>query len=250
MECVTTTLEARQGPPPAAARPLRLRLAFFAAVTILAASNVVSNRIWPEGYLLWNVAMTGLLLVGARVAVGLTWEDLGLHRPRLRRGVVVGAAVAASVAVVYTIALSMPATRSAFLDERAAGPLAVALFAALIRIPLGTAMLEETAFRGVLPALVGGGWWRATLVSSGLFGLWHVLPSIGMGNANAAFGAAFGGWGALAEIAVAVLFTFGAGIWLCALRRWSGHLVAPMLAHVATNSFGVLIAWWMITHAS
>jgi membrane protease YdiL (CAAX protease family) len=53
-------------------------------------------------------------------------------------------------------------------------------------------VLEEVAFRGVLPALVDGGWWRATLVSSALFGLWHVLPSLGMSSANAAAGAALG----------------------------------------------------------
>ena len=244
---MTTALEVRPRPPVRTARPLRLRLSLFAAVTILAASNVVSNRIWPEGYVVWNLAMTALLVAGAR-ASGLTWHDLGLHGLRLRRGALVGAAVAGAVAVFYAIALAHPATRAAFLDARAAGPLGAVLFAALVRIPLGTAVLEETAFRGVLPALIGGGWWRATLVSSALFGVWHVLPAIGMGSANAAFGAALGGWGTVGEIAVAVLFTFAAGVWLSALRRWGGHLVAPVLAHVATNSLGVLLAWWMITH--
>ena len=103
--------------------------------------------------------------------------------------------------------LSLPATSALFLDGRAAGPLGAALFAALVRIPLGTAVLEEVAFRGVLPGLVGGGWWRATLVSSGLFGLWHVLPSTAM-SANAGVEAALGGWGLAAQAALAVLFTF------------------------------------------
>lgn len=243
---MTTVQEARPRPPLRTARPLRLRLTLFAAVTILAVSNLVSNRIWPEGYVVWNLAVAALL-VGAARAAGLTWHDLGLHRPRVRRGVLIGAGAAASVAALYAIALSLPATRAAFLDSRAAGTLGGVLFAALIRIPLGTAVLEETAFRGVLPALVGGGWWRGTLVSSALFGLWHVLPAIGMSNANAAIGAAVGGWGSVAEVAGAVLFTFAAGIWLSALRRWGGHLVTPVLAHVATNSLGILLAWWMIT---
>jgi len=30
-----------------------------------------------------------------------------------------------------------------------------------------------------------------------------------------------------------------------AWQRWSGHLVTPMLLHAATNSLGVLIAWWV-----
>lgn len=244
---VTTAPDSYAREQTGAARPLRLRLTLFAAVTILAVSNLVSNRLWPGAYVVWNVAIVGVLLAGARLG-GLTWEDLGLHRPRLRRGVVVGATVATTIAVLYAITLTLPSTRSVFLDARAAGPLAGALFAALVRIPFGTALLEETAFRGVLPALVGGGWWRGTLVSSALFGLWHVLPAMGMSSANAAFGAAFGGWGLLAEIAIAVLATFAAGIWLCALRRWSGHLVTPVMAHTATNSVGLLIAWWVVTH--
>ena len=43
---------------------MRVRLALFAAVTLLAVSNVVSNRLWPQGYLVWNLGMTAVLLVG------------------------------------------------------------------------------------------------------------------------------------------------------------------------------------------
>ena len=128
-------------------------------------------------------------------------------------------------------------------DERGAVSLAAVLFVALVRIPLGTVVLEELAFRGVLPALVGGGWWRATLVSSGLFGLWHVLPSMG---ASPAVTAALGTSGAVVGT---VLFTTAAGVVFRAWQRWSGHLVTPMLLHAVTNSLGVLIAWW-VSHRS
>jgi len=226
-------------PPPArAARPMRVRLALFAAVTLLAVSNVVSNRVWPQGYLVWNLGMTAVLLAVARSA-GLTWEDLGLHSRRLRRGLTIGVLAAAAVAAVYAAAVAVPATRAAFVDGRDAVPLAAVLFVALVRIPLGTVVLEELAFRGILPALVGGGWWRATLVSSGLFGLWHVLPS--MGSSPAVSGAL----GAAGAVVGTVLFTTGAGVVFRAWQRWSGHLVTPMLLHAATNSLGVLIAWWV-----
>jgi membrane protease YdiL (CAAX protease family) len=223
----------------AVARPLRVRLALFASVTLLAASNVVSNRIWPEGYLVWNPAMAAVLLLLAR-AGGVTWADLGLTGARLRRGLVLGGAAAAAVGACYAVAATMPAVRTAFVDARGAAPLAAVLFVALVRIPLGTVVLEELAFRGVLPALVGGGWWRATLVSSGLFGLWHVLPSMGSTNAVAT---ALGTTGAVAGT---VLFTTAAGVVFRAWQRWSGHLVTPMLLHVATNSLGVLVAWWVV----
>ncbi|MHA6795308.1 CPBP family intramembrane glutamic endopeptidase [Pseudonocardia bannensis] len=240
---MTTVLEARHGRP---VRAVRRRLGLFSAITILAASNVVSNQVWPEAYIPWNLTIAAILLILAR-RYGLTWDDLGLGSARLRRGLLVGGFAAGVVGLLYLVAVTLPATRSLFLDSRAAGPLGTALFAALVRIPLGTVVLEETAFRGVLPALVGGGWWRGTLVSSALFGLWHVLPSLGMSSANAAVGEYVGGWGAVGQAGLAVVATFAAGILLCAWRRWGGHLVTPMLSHMATNSLGVLIAWWTIS---
>jgi uncharacterized protein len=222
------------------ARPLRVRLALFAAVTLLAASNVVSNRLWPQGYLVWNLGMTGVLLLLARMS-GLTRAELGLGGERLRRGLLLGAAAAGAVGLLYAAAVAMPAGRTAFVDARGAVPLASVLFAALVRIPLGTAVFEELAFRGLLPALVGGGWWRATLVSSGLFGLWHVLPAMGAGNAVT------GALGSTGAVVGTVAFTALAGVVFRAWQRWSGHLVTPMLLHAATNSLGALVAWW-VTH--
>jgi membrane protease YdiL (CAAX protease family) len=230
--------------PSAPIAPWRVRVGLFAALTVLAASNVVSNRLWPQGYLAWNLAMTGVLLLVARAA-GLTRADLGLGGERLRRGLVLGAGAAAVVGLLYATAVALPATRAAFVDARGAVPLTAVLFLALVRIPLGTVVLEELAFRGVLPALVGGsfggGWWRATLVSSGLFGLWHVLPAMGSG------GAVSDTLGSAGAVAGTVLFTATAGVVFRAWQRWSGHLVTPMLLHAATNSLGALVAWW-VTH--
>jgi uncharacterized protein len=219
-------------------RTARPRLALLAAVSLLAVSNVVSNRLWPQGYLAWNLAMTGVLLLVARAA-GLTAADLGLGGDRLRRGLLLGAIATGAVGLAYAAALAMPSTRTAFVDARGATPLAAVLFVALVRIPLGTVLMEELAFRGVLPALVGGGWWRATLVSSGLFGLWHVLPAMGSP------GAVTGALGPAGAVLGTVAFTAAAGVLFRAWQRWSGHLVTPMLLHAATNSLGALVAWWV-----
>ena len=240
---------------PAAARGRR-RMVLVAVIAILTASNIVSNRVWPQAYVPWNLAVAAVLLVLARRA-GLTWADLGLGRLRLHRGLLIGGLAAGLVAAVYLVAVLLPATRDAFLDQRAAGPLSAALLAALVRIPLGTVVLEEVAFRGVLPALINGGvnsgdgdgtgWWRGALVSSVLFGLWHVLPSIGVDASNAAMASAFGGWGMVAQAALAVVAMTAAGLLLMLWRRWGGHLVTPALSHLATNSRGVLIAWWLVS---
>ncbi|MCW2631364.1 MAG: Abortive infection protein [Pseudonocardia sp.] len=233
--------------------PARLRLGLILAIAILAGSNLVSNRVLTGlAYVPWNLAVAALLVFVAR-RCGLSWADLGLQNRRLRRGVLIGAVAASLVVMIYAIGWAVPATRTAFADQRAAGSVQTLLFAALIQIPLGTVLLEEVAFRGVLPALFGGQFggqrfWPTALASSALFGLWHVLPSFGVTAANAAMGATIGGIGLLAQTVLVVLGMTGAGMLLMVYRRWGGHLVTPVIAHIATNSLGVLIAWLVITH--
>lgn len=225
----------------------RGRLALLAAVPLLAAANVAGHR-WPQGYLAANLATAGALLLLARYG-GLTRADLGLDGDRLRRGLALGAAAAAAVGLGYAVAMALPGARAALVDARGAVPLTAVLFVALVRVPLGTVLLEELAFRGVLPALVGsafgrrdaGGWWRATLVSSGLFGLWHVLPALGSPSAVT------GTLGTGGAVVGTVLFTGAAGVVFHAGRRFGGHLATPALLHVATNSLGALAVWW-VTH--
>lgn len=222
------------------------RTAFAVAVGALIATNIVVNRVWPVAVVPWNVTVAVLLVVLARWR-GLSWFELGLHRSGLRRGLLIGGLAFALMAAVYGVALAIPATRVAFEDTRAAGGIGMLLYAALVRIPFGTVLLEEIAFRGVLPALIGGGWWRRSLISSVLFGFWHVLPSLGMSTANTAVGNAVGAWGVVMQTALAVLSMVAAGLVLCAIRRWGGHLASPILAHIATNSLAVVIAWLVIT---
>ena len=58
------------------------------------------------------------------------------------------------------------------------------VFNPLVRIPFGTVLLEETLFRGVLLALALRRWSVATavIVTSAIFGLWHVVPTPGCGR--------------------------------------------------------------------
>jgi membrane protease YdiL (CAAX protease family) len=156
------------------------------------------------------------------------------------------------IGLVFAVAVAVPGLRGLFgdgrLDTLGVGTL---LWVTLIRIPLGTVLLEEIAFRGVLPALLGAGerWrWRPVLVAAGLFGLWHAFPSLTM-QQNAAIGTAFGG----VPIVVVSLFTMLAAAVAGVVLYWWRHtgrgLLAPMLVHLATNSGGVLVAWWLLTHA-
>jgi membrane protease YdiL (CAAX protease family) len=145
------------------------------------------------------------------------------------------------------VGLALPATREAFEDERAAGlTLGQLLWRVLVRVPVGTVLLEEVAFRGVLWAMVrrrrGTAW--ATTVSSLLFGLWHVLPSRGLSQVNTAAAVlGTGPAGRALSVAVGVVATTAAGVVLCELRRRSGSLLAPAALHWAVNGFGYVMAW-------
>jgi len=190
-------------------------------------------------------AVAVVLVVLARRA-GLTWDDLGLARRSWRRGALYAGLAIVSVAVVYATAVALPVTRLAFLDVRYRFQLGHALVSALVIIPLSTVLIEEIAFRGVLLGLVKrhrGMVWASTS-SSVLFGLWHILPSLGLGGANKAIVAVFGAGSGVKFLVVvaAVAFTALAGVLLCEMRRRSGSLLAAAGLHWATNALGVLLA--------
>lgn len=162
------------------------RAALASAVAVLAAANVLNNRVAPRLAPLTSAAATCALLALARRS-GLSWSELGFHRGP--RGLRIGGALASAVAGVYAVGIAVPATRRFFRDERALSlSRARALEEALLQVPVGTVLLEEVGFRGVLHALLARshGPRTATAVSSALFGLWHVLPAIDMMAANPA----------------------------------------------------------------
>jgi uncharacterized protein len=222
-----------------------------AVVAILVAVNLLNNLLVPRAYVLTCVAATGLLLSVAR-RDGLSWSEIGLDRASLRSGLRSGlrwsAALLAVVLLGVAVAAALPATRPAFVDARAAGLSGTAvLVRTLVRIPLGTALLEEVAFRGVLYAMLARrhGVRAAVLGSSLLFGLWHVLPSLGLRDGNAAVGSLFGAGpeAAVAAVAAAVAGTAAAGLVFCEVRRRSGGLLAPFALHWALNSVTLAAAW-------
>lgn len=216
-------------------------------IAVLVAVQVWGNRLGADWYVPLCAATTAVLLLIA-LWDGLSWADLGLGAACARRGLRWGLVLVGAVLVVYLLGLAIPFTREAFVDERAAElTLEQLVFRVLVRVPLGTVLLEEIAFRGVLWAMVerrrGPTW--ATAASSALFGLWHVQPARGLTRANAAAEAIFGTGptGVALSVAAAVVGTALAGVFLCELRRRSGSLIPPIALHCALNSAGYALAW-------
>jgi uncharacterized protein len=190
------------------------------------------------------VAAAALLVALAR-RDGCSWSALGLGRESLEPGLRWAGALVAAVLLGYLVAVALPATRQAFADTRATSLSGAALLGhLLVRVPLGTALLEEVAFRGVVYAMVERrrGVRAAVVGSSLLFGLWHVLPSLGLRRANAAVADVLGS-GPAGAVVAAVAATTLAGVVFCELRRRSGGLVAPFALHWALNALGLLVAW-------
>jgi membrane protease YdiL (CAAX protease family) len=217
-----------------------------AVVTVLIAANLLNNRLASGAYVATGVIGAALLVLLARWD-GCSWNDLGLGREGAGRGLRWGGAAAGLVLAVYTIAVLLPFTRTAFADERASGsPLQSVLWNVLAHIPAGTVLLEETAFRGVLYAMLARrfGLGRAVIASSIAFGIWHVLPSMGLASRNAAVEALAGGGPAatVVPVAAAVVVTALGGAVFCELRRRSGSLLAPMGLHWALNGIGFVFA--------
>ena len=116
-----------------------------------------------------------------------------------------------------------------------------------------TAIPEEFAFRGVLlgSALKRWGPRRASLVTSVLFGLWHIAPTLHTMSDNHVFrGEASSVAGQVLLVLGAIVVTFVAGLVFCWLRLRSGSLVAPVMAHVATNGLALTVAWFAVHHGS
>jgi membrane protease YdiL (CAAX protease family) len=211
-------------------------------VAILAGINIVDVKVPHASLVAGPVCAAGLIAI-ARLA-GLEWQDLGLGAGTWRRGATWAGIEIAVVAVVFALGAALPLTRNAFHDSRYHVSWPHALLTAFVLIPVGTVLLEEVAFRGVLWGLLRStrGTTIATIVSSLLFGLWHVLPSLSLNSDNAEVGNAVGTGqsGELVTVLSTVLFTALSGVLFCELRRRSGSLLAPAGLHWATNALGVL----------
>ncbi|HEY3871674.1 MAG TPA: CPBP family intramembrane glutamic endopeptidase [Actinocrinis sp.] len=226
---------------------LGTRPAIAVTVGLLVLANLFDNR-WVPG---WNVVagpVTAALLLGVWFWSGGTWAQAGLGRAGLGTGARWALALIGIVAAVYLVGGALPFTRELFADRRTSGLSGLQVAnQMLLQVPIGTVLQEETAFRGVLLALLLRRYSRvrAVVVSSVLFGLWHVLPSLHLSTDKPAFTRLFGS-GAVGAAVVdlgAVLFTAAAGAVLCELRGRSRSLLAPMGLHWATNALGYLAAY-------
>lgn len=217
-----------------------------AVVLTLIVVNLLHNRYAKRHYMVVCFAATGFLLLVARLD-GISWTAMGLGASTWYQGLIWSAIVFACVALFYAITASLPILRKGFADKRAVDQgWPSLLYESTIRIPFGTAVLEEVAFRGVLLAVVvaGWGWWPGVIVSSIVFGLWHILPSLDFHeNHEAAEKLGDGFWGKAVSVVGTVFGTAVAGVVFCLLLDFTGSLFPVIVLHASLNGIGMAVSW-------
>jgi hypothetical protein len=232
--------------PPAtpAAEPLALDAALVVAV---ATSHVVDHELVPWRFHVPSHLVAAAATVGAALAAGATIDDLGLRPDRMAGGARRGLAISAAMVTGVALAAANPSTRGYFMDERVldATPGEIAS-RSLVRIPLGTAVYEELVFRSVLLGLL----LRrlpplpAVAASAGLFGLWHVLPTLRDHGANDLTASRPPHHAVAGAVAVTTLAGLGFGF----ERLRTNSVVTPIITHAVGNAVLFATAAWVGRH--
>lgn len=237
--------------PPGDAIPVVMARRIFAAtVVVLAVFNLARSAGLFGGAADTVGVVLAIVLTAVALRCGLDRTALGLRVADLPAGARDGLVAFGLVVVVIGAAALIPFT-SGFLDDSRADVDAFGVMSKVaVGILLGVVIPEELVFRGVLLGAGRAAWGTrvGVLASSAVFGLWHIMPTIGNLGSNAGLGEVdSSSVGRMAVVAGTVLATFTAGLVFSALRLHSRSLLAPVLAHLATNAVAFVVAWLVST---
>jgi membrane protease YdiL (CAAX protease family) len=227
----------------------RCFLATVAVLVLFSAAREAGLLEGPARYVWVQMCLLVAVLALVAWAAGASLADLGLSWADAGAGVRYGAGAVGIVLLVLVLGAVIPRTNGYLHDSRAQISGGRLLYEIGVSIVLLTAIPEEFAFRGVLlgSALRLWGPWRASLITSVLFGLWHIEPTLHTMRDNPAVaGAAASTGGKVLVVLGAITVTFVAGLLFCWLRLRSRSLIAPVMAHAATNGLALAVAWFAV----
>jgi len=217
----------------------------IALVVLILLYGTVLARLVPVKFHLWlNISIAAIAVV-VGFAFNLTLDQMGLGLRHILPGIFV--AIAASIGItIATLCISaIPFLRRYFLgDDLAHASGKLIAFEAAIRIPLGTALIEEILFRGVLLGLLLTHYSSivAIIISSLIFGLWHIFPTINTLESNNGVADTIKNKKSrkAGSVIGAVIVTTVAGIGFGWLRIIANSVIAPWLVHWSINASGIL----------
>lgn len=246
----TATENSRVGVRPRAARsagqPAVNAGRCFALAVVILVLFTVARTFRLLGPPALSISLLGAALVLIARSAGASLADLGLGRNDVRAGLLYGAGAFGVVLLVLVVAAVIPATNGFLHDTRAEISGGRLLYELGVSLVLLTAIPEEFAFRGVLlgSGLRMWGPWRASLITSALFGLWHIAPTLHTMSDNHIFrGASASVGGQVLLVLGSIAVTSIAGLVFCWLRLRSRSLIAPVVAHAATDGLALAVAW-------
>lgn len=221
---------------------MKTRTALTTTLALAVLVNVARSVWVPDLLDPWVTMALGVAVAAVARAAAMSACELGLARDAVPSGLRWGLGVVAVIVAVLAVAVLVPGLQGLLEDDRADVALRSMLWRAVVVIPIATVLVEELLFRGVLLGLLervlSAG--RALVACAVAFGLWHLLP-VWRGG-----GAGVGGAGSIGAVAGTFLATFAAGIGFGWLRQRSGSLVAPICAHIGTNSVTFAAAWLVV----
>jgi membrane protease YdiL (CAAX protease family) len=231
------THEGPRGVPSGARLGTGLAIALVLVLTV--GVNVVRSVWVPDVGDPWITIALGIAVAGVALAASMSADELGLARRAFGSGLRWGLAVVGIIVAGLALAVVVPGLHGLLEDDRTDIALRSMLWRVLVVIPVATVLVEELLFRGVLlgllQRLLSAG--RALVACSVVFGLWHLLPVWRGGGAGDL------GGGSIGAVAGTFVATFVAGLGFGWLRQRSGSLLAPVLAHIGTNSVTFTAAW-------
>ncbi|HEX7319291.1 MAG TPA: type II CAAX endopeptidase family protein [bacterium] len=186
--------------------------------------------LWSYAHRYWNFRPAD-----AGIRAGGFWTSLGL-----------GICLAAIIIIPFYIALvilpkigiSLPAIHLDEVDQEGL------IRRLLVRIPVGTVLFEEMLFRGIFLGLLlrEQNRPRALIVSSFVFGVWHIVPALKVMFRN------FGVSSILPGIGMFILGIIGAVIagyvfgWV---RIRKNNIIGPVIAHLLINDTALVLIYFM-----
>jgi membrane protease YdiL (CAAX protease family) len=217
--------------PNDARRQLVITLVLLVGVVVLR-----STVFPPNLHFAFHCGVVIALALLAR-SFGLTADELGLARATWRSGALAALGVFIVVGAVVAIVVWLGRDATSLDDGRVQVDAGSMVWKALVVIPIGTVLMEELAFRGIILALGrrATSTRNAVLVSSAAFGVWHVITAW-----NTASGASSS---RVLAVAGTVVATAVLGVVLCGLRLRFRSLLPPIAAHTALNSVAFAVAW-------
>jgi membrane protease YdiL (CAAX protease family) len=214
-------------------------------VILILLYGTVLARLVPRKYHLYLNISIALVAVLLGIAFNVTLEQMGLGLRHILPGIYVAIGASLVITVATLIISAIPPLRRYFLgDDLAQASGKLIAFEAAIRIPLGTALIEEILFRGVLLGLLllNNSTLVAIIVSAIIFGLWHIFPTINTLENNDGVASTINDKKArkAGSIIGVIIITTIAGIFFGWLRVAANSVLAPWLLHWSINASGVL----------